>query len=229
MTEEEWLAAKFPQPEEMLNSLGPSASPRKLRLFMVACARRVLPTEPDEAMIEALDVAERFADALAKSKDLRRARESLTATQPARAKRWNPLYSGHVRSVPAWHANREQIARGAREGAGCCAWSSTRRAWAGSVAMTYPDDEFAAQAALLRDIFGNPFRPVALDPAWLTSDVVALARGIYEEKAFDRMPILADALQDAGCANEDVLNHCRDANAAHVRGCWVVDLLLGKE
>jgi hypothetical protein len=84
------------------------------------------------------------------------------------------------------------------------------------------------QIALLRDLFGNPFRPVALDPAWLTSDVLALTRGIYEEKAFDRMPILADALQDSGCASEDVLAHCRDVNAGHVRGCWVLDLLLDK-
>jgi len=89
--------------------------------------------------------------------------------------------------------------------------------------------EAMAQTALVRDIFGNPFRPVALDPSWLTSDVVALARGIYADRAFDRMPILADALQDAGCANDDVLNHCRDAAQVHVRGCWVVDLLLGKE
>jgi hypothetical protein len=77
-------------------------------------------------------------------------------------------------------------------------------------------------------VFGNPFRPVEADPSWLTSDVLALARGIYEEKAFDRMPILADALQDAGCANEDVLTHCRDTTVRHVRGCWVVDLVLGK-
>ena len=68
---------------------------------------------------------------------------------------------------------------------------------------------------------------VALDPAWLTSDVAALAGGIYEERAFDRMPILADALQDAGCASDDVLAHCR-GDGPHVRGCWVVDLLLGK-
>jgi hypothetical protein len=80
---------------------------------------------------------------------------------------------------------------------------------------------------LLRDIFGNPFRPVACDTAWLTSDVIALACGIYDERAFDRTPILADALQDAGCDSADVLDHCRGAGP-HVRGCWVVDLLLGK-
>ena len=83
------------------------------------------------------------------------------------------------------------------------------------------------QADLIRDIFGDPFRPVAVDPAWLTTDVLVLARGIYAEKAFDRMPILADALQDAGCTNDDILNHCRDQSRVHVRGCWAVDLLLG--
>ena len=80
----------------------------------------------------------------------------------------------------------------------------------------------------LRDIVGNPFRPVAVDPGWLTSTVVDLARGIYAERAFDRLPILADALQDAGCENADILGHCRDPQAVHVRGCWVVDLVLGK-
>ena len=65
-------------------------------------------------------------------------------------------------------------------------------------------------------------------PAWRTSDVMLLAQGIYEEKAFDRMPILADALQDAGCDNDDILSHCRDTSLTHVRGCWVVDLVLCK-
>jgi hypothetical protein len=80
---------------------------------------------------------------------------------------------------------------------------------------------------LVRDVFGNPFRPVNTVPAWLTSTVVELARGIYEERAFDRLPILADALQDAGCDSTDILDHCRGPGP-HVRGCWVVDLVLGK-
>jgi hypothetical protein len=84
------------------------------------------------------------------------------------------------------------------------------------------------QAALLFDVFGNPFRPVTVDPQWLTSTVVALARGIYADRAFDRLPILADALQDAGCDHPALLDHCR-SGGPHVRGCWVVDLLLGKE
>jgi hypothetical protein len=87
--------------------------------------------------------------------------------------------------------------------------------------------EQSVQATILRDIVGNPFRPTAFDPAWRTSDVTLLARGTYEERAFDRMPILADALQDAGCDSDEVLRHCRGAGP-HVRGCWVVDLVLGK-
>ncbi|MBN9120399.1 MAG: hypothetical protein J0I06_14785 [Planctomycetes bacterium] len=82
---------------------------------------------------------------------------------------------------------------------------------------------------LLHDTFGNPFQYVWPNPDWLTAAVVALARGIYDERAYDRMPILADALQDAGCEKDAVLDHCRDTALTHVRGCWVVDLLLGKE
>src|SRR5262249_31103144 len=83
------------------------------------------------------------------------------------------------------------------------------------------------EATLLRDIFGNPFRSVAVNPAWRTANVIALAQAIYDDRAFGRMPILGDALEDAGCDNGDILNHCR-ASGEHVRGCWVVDLLLGK-
>jgi hypothetical protein len=80
---------------------------------------------------------------------------------------------------------------------------------------------------LLRDIFGNPFRPVAFRPEWRTDTAVTLARQMYDSREFGAMPILADALQDTGCEDEQVLSHCRDANQAHVRGCWVCDLVLG--
>ncbi|MBN9523413.1 hypothetical protein J0H58_33690 [bacterium] len=80
----------------------------------------------------------------------------------------------------------------------------------------------------MKDIFGNPFRPVAVDPSWRTEAVVALAEGIYADKAFDRMPVLADALEDAGCSHEDILSHCR-GDGPHVKGCWVVDLLTGRK
>jgi hypothetical protein len=87
--------------------------------------------------------------------------------------------------------------------------------------------ERSAQCDILRDIFGNPFRPVAFDPAWRTSTVVALAQQMYDSRDFGLMPILGDALEDAGCDSADILDHCR-GDGPHVRGCWVVDLVLGK-
>jgi hypothetical protein len=87
----------------------------------------------------------------------------------------------------------------------------------------------AAAADTAREVFGNPFRPVKFSRDWRTSTAVTLAQQIYESREFSAMPILADALQDAGCDNDDVLNHCRAADAVHVRGCWVVDLVLGKK
>jgi hypothetical protein len=84
-------------------------------------------------------------------------------------------------------------------------------------------------SALLREILGPlPFRPVTIDPRWLTSTVIDLGQAICDERAFDRLPILADALMDAGCASEETIAHCRGPGL-HVRGCWVVDKLLGKE
>jgi hypothetical protein len=88
------------------------------------------------------------------------------------------------------------------------------------------------QAGLIRDIFGNPFRPrPTIDPAWLRwndGTVVRMARGVYEDGRFGDLPILHDALLDAGCDNRDILDHCKGPGP-HVRGCWVLDLLLGKE
>jgi hypothetical protein len=95
--------------------------------------------------------------------------------------------------------------------------------------LQWPDCERTKEKQLcdiLREIF-NPFALLSLDPRWLTSSVVDVAEAIYQEKAFDRMPILADALMDAGCDSEEVLGHCR-SEGPHVRGCWVVDLLTGR-
>ena len=84
---------------------------------------------------------------------------------------------------------------------------------------------------LIRDIFGNPFRPAQIDNSWLTwnnKTIPRIAQLIYDERKFEDLPILADALTDAGCNDEQILEHCRQ-KGGHVRGCWVVDLLLGKE
>jgi hypothetical protein len=95
-------------------------------------------------------------------------------------------------------------------------------------------EELAAQAALLRDVFGNPFRPVLLDPAWLTQEVSSLAHAAYDNRLLPqgnldsaRLAVLADALLDAGCADAELLAHLRSPGP-HVRGCWPVDLLTGR-
>ena len=95
---------------------------------------------------------------------------------------------------------------------------------------TVPYKARCSAISVLREVVGNPFRRVIANPAWLTPDVVALAKDCYSHGDFTTMPILADALEDAGCDSEDILSHCRDRDPAdHVRGCWVVDLVLGKE
>jgi hypothetical protein len=89
--------------------------------------------------------------------------------------------------------------------------------------------EEGRQTAPARCTCGRPSDLVALAPEWRTDTVVALACQMDESRDFSAMPILADALQDAGCDNDDILTHCRDTSATHAHGCWVVDLVLGKE
>ena len=100
----------------------------------------------------------------------------------------------------------------------------------GAAHDTVEATEQTEQVRLLRDIFGNPFRFPSMDPAWLRwSDgtVVKIAQSIYDDRNFDRLPILADALEEAGCRDTDILGHCRQP-AEHVRGCWVIDVVLAK-
>jgi len=99
-----------------------------------------------------------------------------------------------------------------------------------SQATKWSETERRTQAAFLQDLFGNLFHSVVIDSSWLAWNnhtIPKLAQAIYDDRAFDRLPILADALEEAGCTNADILNHCRQSGE-HVRGCWVVDLLLGK-
>ena len=219
MTETEWLAGADPTP--MLWSLKGKASKRKLRLFGCACCRRVWHLLTfDERCRDAVAVAERFADGKVDNAALSKAR---TVAGRAKYPKLNdPVFKSAGYDL---HLAINEIARlnpAFRPGV-------VSSFLANAVAKTGGDrnQESEAQAHLLRDIVGNPFRPVTLDRSWLTRDVRALAKGIYKDRAFDQMPILADALQDAGCDSEDVLNHCRGPGP-HVRGCWVVDLVLGR-
>jgi hypothetical protein len=89
------------------------------------------------------------------------------------------------------------------------------------------DEHLRLQAAVFRDIVSNPSEPVAFAPRWRTEDTVGLALGIYEDRAFSRLPLLADALMDAGCDDDRIIGHCRSIGP-HTRGCWVVDLVLAR-
>jgi hypothetical protein len=115
---------------------------------------------------------------------------------------------------------------GSKSAAQVAARSASERANLLEFGRTY-GAERRAQADHLRDIMGNPFRRVKVDPSWLTPNVIMLARAAYVERAFDRMPILGDALEEAGCTDTAIPAHCRES-VEHVRGCWVVDALLGK-
>jgi hypothetical protein len=103
-------------------------------------------------------------------------------------------------------------------------WCQKRRAWPGGTDV----EMSTAQATVLRCIVGPfLFRPITLDRAWLTPTVTEIAEAIYDDRAFDSLPALADALEEAGCNNTDILAHCRQ-QGPHLRGCWVLDLLLGR-
>jgi hypothetical protein len=122
-------------------------------------------------------------------------------------------------------AERESV------GSSGVAWVILTKDWWTAVEAARAAGEWekeAVQCDLVRDVFGNPFRPVAFSPSWRTDTAVALARQMYESRDFGATPILADALQDAGCDSEDVLNHCR-GEGPHVRECWVVDLVLDRK
>jgi hypothetical protein len=243
MTEAEWLACESPR--EMVAGLGAAPRERPLRLFASACCRRLSQHFKDACCALMIEVSDRFADGEASGDELNATFDEVAEAQEAI--HWGDGDAVDQASVEAVLGLREglelsQVFEGTGEVAASLAASEAHerictpgRHWRETDAERHEVEEagarkeHATQATLLRDIFGNPFRPVTFDPAWRTDTALALARQMYESREFSAMPILADALQDAGCDNTDILSHCRDTNAAHVRGCWVVDLVLGKE
>jgi hypothetical protein len=181
-------------------------SERKIRLFVCACCRRLWHKLSPETRQNHVDVAERYVDGRATREEFEVvdwAREEPKELAIAACCRWDfdpygGLYYLHYEIQAAFQKDK------------------------------LGTTESAAQAHLLRDIFRVPYpRPVTFDLAWKTTEVIALANTIYDKLAFDRMPILADALEEAGCHNAEILSHCREP-ADHVRGCWLIDLILGK-
>jgi hypothetical protein len=226
MTEAEWLTTT--DPTSMVDFIQSRGSVRKLRLFFAACARLVWDYIPMDDARQAVEVAERYAADLASEDERDRAAKRLWAL-PAAGE-----MAGHYAVAVSSGAAQDWLRNPAVTGAFAfmCAQLAVHRqattqttslaAWRAATGATG-----AKQPALLRDIFGNPFHPVTFAPEWRTGTAVSLAAQMYESRDFGAMPILADALQDAGCDSEDILNHCRGPGP-HVRGCWVVDLVLGK-
>jgi hypothetical protein len=222
MTEEEWLGRTDFEAFEDMWAVVCDGSDRKLRLFAVAICRQFWDLFRDERSRAAVEMAERYADGLATEDE--RIKACLTSNSP------EVLTDGPT--IPDDHLGAAQYyAAEAATNAAMAIDDLPNSPVCALMALDTLGDDDARPRAIewLRDIFGNPFRPVAFDPAWRTADVMLLARGIYEERAFDRMPILADALQDVGCDSDEILGHLRDPHAGHVRGCWALDLVLGKE
>lgn len=213
MTEAEWFAFRS-DPGGLLIFDAHRNADRKLRLFAWACVYHIRDRIQDERCKHALEVGERLADGEAHE------HERIAALQGVNAAWADAAPVTLSAEEHAIVAVRYTLANSALVG-----FAAANRA-ANSLGEGKTAEQ-AWQSALFRDIFGNPFRPVALAPSWRTEAVVAFAEDIYAERAFERMPVLADALEDAGCAHADVLSHCR-GDGPHVKGCWVVDLLTGR-
>jgi hypothetical protein len=224
-TEEEWLACdRLYVMCRMIRPLDYGVrirfSQRKWRLFAAACVRRVSHVFCDPRTLAKVDAAERFADGALALEELDRiSKQAYDATNPDCAGLRN-----HPLEEPAaclWQALNLKGWFEAGSAANSAGWA---RAASGR-----PKEEEEAQKALLRDVFGHPFREIVFADSWRAhADAAKLARLIHDERAFDLMPLLGDALEDAGCAEAAILDHCRGAGP-HVRGCWVVDGVLGLE
>jgi hypothetical protein len=226
MTEAQWQACTLPR--HMLAFLGGKADPRKRRLFAAACCRRAWPYLGQSGSRRAVAVAERYADGLAGKEQLVAAKqEALQALAAVKA-------SARV-TVAEWRAAKAAVlaayvgerALEASEwsvGAVMTAAALSGGAWDHEALVAARVRERRAQCDLLRDLFGDPFRP------WGTRDfpahVIGLARVCYDAfpEVSDQYLILADALAELG--EEAAATHCRET--MHAKGCHVLDALLGK-
>jgi hypothetical protein len=225
MTEAEWHDCT--DPRKMLDALRDSGqlTERKARLFAVAVCRRIWPLLTDERARKAVEGAERFADGLADAEELAAAASDADAASAGTS----------LPEEAIWKVVRSALFLDAGSSAyyaafvACCGDEGRPAERRFELLLEAVTAEQGAQCGLLRDIVGSPFRRLPpLDPTWLTSVVVSIARRAYDERDFAALPVLADALEDAGCGDEDVLRHCREQGQAHCRGCWLIDLILGK-
>jgi hypothetical protein len=249
MTENEWLICReciaeddeFNHFNTMLVCPKLRTSYRKLLLFAVACCRRIWHICPNGRWRDALLLAESCETQLPSVETVNEIADFGGTGRSQASTKWECACLGAIQSLFSLIANEQRYKETpwysqaliglpslVAEQVAIASHYRGRPQFGRNAPEEWDPAETAVQCDLIRDIFGNPFRPVAFDPRWRTADVTTLARGIYEDRAFERLPLLADALMDAGCDSEDVLTHCR-SDGPHVRGCWVVDLVLGKE
>jgi hypothetical protein len=258
MTTGRWSEADWAgsiSPEQMLAHLGGRASERKKRLFACACVRRIWPLLGDERLHAAVELAERYADGQADVRQLQRTlllvsllREERAAEEKRQAT-WTALSAraaaqaveailpvkGPILETPRDVRDPPDVVSATRTARTAArADRALREGRLGAAAMSSPaEPPFPLEALdavdLLREVFGNPFRTITINPAWLASEegtVAKRARAVYDQYRFDDLPLVADALERVGCTDADILAHCR-AQRGHVRGCWVIDALLG--
>ncbi len=213
-------------PARLLETVRGSAGARKLRLAACACARSVWPLLEDEVSRQAVLVSERHADGLADLVSLRAAHADAVAVAAAGWALWT---DGQAEAAKAAVATAEDDAAGAALHAALYAAATAQAAAGGDIPVWR--HQARRLCDLLRCVLGNPFQAVTVDRAWGVwggGAVLTLARAIQEEGRFSDLPVLADALEEAGSRDAVLLDHARTPGA-HARGCWVLDHLLGLE
>ena len=202
MTEAEWLVCD--DPTAMLKGIRGRSSQRQRRLFACACCRLIWHLIPSAELKHVVAVSESVADETATD----------TEREAAVSQAIPPDALRHAAMGAVMYASYHDASPGNCIGAASCVYESD-------------PDMRVTSVNVVRCVFGNSFRPFPCSPLWRTDTVRILANQMYESRDFSAMPILADALQDAGCEISNILDHCRGPGP-HVRGCWVVDLVLGK-
>jgi hypothetical protein len=252
MNDHDWNDSHDPQ--AMLRAVAPTIPRRATLLFAVANARRFATAIRDLPTRAALDVMESFADGTATSSALREALAACPSPEPTglvpvvERREWEQTHLRRGREAIAAAELLRAVGVSPHDAAGRgLTPADIRRVTralnevenrlarhtegSGRTFVSFDDAKLKVRretVAILRDVMGIPSRPAAIEPRWRTWNggvVVDLAKAVSAEAAWDRMPILADALQEAGCLDQDMLNHCR-SRCVHVRGCWVIDAIL---
>jgi hypothetical protein len=248
MTDAEWLHCDNPALMTVYLFQRPGPSDRKVRLHACAGCRQIWHLLTDERRRRAVEITESNADGAATAEELaeayarartawNEARLRMQRMQPSKEKASAAL-EAEALHVPVWVAQPDAARRDRHWLAAIlvqvCGALHSRLP--GTDAERHAKRVRMRQSScrLIREVFGNPFRPVAVAPAWLTPTIKALAQAAYDNRSLPsgrldnaRLAVLSDALEEVGCDNADILSHCRQPGE-HVRGCWLIDALLGK-